>query len=306
MAGKIRNVLVGTSLDESSDTVARVGVEIARAAGAQVHLVHAFAPPLSYGTEWGLGVVTDEVTRQEEERLRSALAAQADRLGAGGAWKLESGAAHRVLSDLAESLDADVVVVGASGGRLARLLGSTADRVIRKSRRPVLVVRGELRGEPGLPFARALGPVDLSPFAAEAFRRGLELLAAVGGSGGSGGGNAAAPLVEALFVLSVVQRQVAPQFTPEQIDRFAAEELDRFVAANAGDAAPRIGRKVRAGNAREEILAEAGEWQPDLIFLGTHGIGGFDRVVIGSVAADVLREAPCSVLVVPPDDRAGR
>jgi nucleotide-binding universal stress UspA family protein len=293
VAGTIQTVLIGTSLDESSDAVVRVGVEVARAVGAQVHLVHAFTPPVGYGTEWGLDFGIDEFLRTEEERLRAALAAQAERLGA-GAWSLESGVAHRVLSKVAERLEAGLVVVGASEGRMARLLGSTADRVIRKSRRPVLMVRGE----PPVPFARALAPVDLSPLSAEAFRRGLGLLAAVGGG--------EPPLVEALFVLTVLQRQVAPQFTPEQIDRFAVEELERFVAANAGEAAERVVRKVRTGNVREEILAEIEEWRPDLVFLGTHGIGGFDRLVIGSVAADVMREAPCSVLVIPPAETEDR
>jgi hypothetical protein len=34
--------------------------------------------------------------------------------------------------------------------------------------------------------------------------------------------------------------------------------------------------------------------------LGTHGQGGFERFLLGSVASDVLRTAPCSVLLVPP------
>ena len=54
---------------------------------------------------------------------------------------------------------------------------------------------------------------------------------------------------------------------------------------------------------REEILAELAERPADLLVLGTHGLGGFDRLVIGSVAADVVREAPASVLVVPPGAR---
>jgi nucleotide-binding universal stress UspA family protein len=98
----------------------------------------------------------------------------------------------------------------------------------------------------------------------------------------------------------VLQRQVAPQFTPEQVDRFASEELDRFIEMTAGEAAGRVRRKVRTGNTREEIEAELAESGADLVVLGTHGLGGFDRLVIGSVASDVVRHAPCSVLVVPP------
>jgi nucleotide-binding universal stress UspA family protein len=38
----------------------------------------------------------------------------------------------------------------------------------------------------------------------------------------------------------------------------------------------------------------------DLAVLGTHGRSGFDRFLVGSVAATVVRQARCSVLVVPP------
>jgi nucleotide-binding universal stress UspA family protein len=38
----------------------------------------------------------------------------------------------------------------------------------------------------------------------------------------------------------------------------------------------------------------------DLVILGTHGRGGFKRLVLGSVASEVVRHARCNVLVVPP------
>lgn len=287
MSEVIRTVLVGTSLDDDSEAVARLGAEAARAAGATLHLVHAFSPLPAEG--WGLSPEAGEFLLAEEDRLRAALAAQASRVGAGG-HSLETGPSQRVVCELAERLEAGLIVLGAStGGPLARLLGSTADRVVRKARRPVLVTRGDLR----LPPARVLAPVDLSPLSGQTFRRGLDLLRTLGGG-------MPLPLVEALFVLSVVQRQTSPQFTPEQVDRMAAEELERFVVSQAEGVEVR--RRVRTGNVREEILAELAETGADLVMIGTHGRGGFDRFVIGSVAADVLREAPCSVLVLPPSE----
>ncbi len=286
LSEEIRTVLVGTSLDEYSEAVARLGAEAARAAGATLVLVHASSSPGVGG--WSPPLDASGLLRPaEDDALRAALAEQAARVGA-GEWILEAGPPHRVLSEAAERRDAGLIVTGAvSGGPVARVLGSTADRVIRKALRPVLVARGALR----LPLKRVLAPVDLSPLSGQAFRRGVGLLRSLGGDGPF-------PQVEALFVLSAVQRQTSPQFTPEQIDRLAAEELESFVASHAGGAEAR--RRVRTGNVREEILAELAETGADLVMIGTHGLGGFDRFAIGSVAADVLREAPCSVLVLPP------
>ena len=282
----IRTVLIGTDLDRDSDALVSTGVQVARAAGAKIHLAFSFAPPVAYLSELGAGV-NDPVLAQEEQRCREALENQARQAGiAGSELHVRRGAPHRMLADLAAEIGADLLVVGATGGgRLHRRLGSTADRVLRRAHCPVLVVRGSLP----VPPRRVLAPVDLSPLSAEAFERGLGVLAALG----------AAPEVEALFVLSVLERQTSFDFTPEQIDRLAAEKLESFVEGRAG-----VERKVRTGNAREEIFEEIAGYRPDLVLLGTHGLGGFDRFAIGSVAADVTREAPCSVLVVPPADQS--
>lgn len=52
------------------------------------------------------------------------------------------------------------------------------------------------------------------------------------------------------------------------------------------------------GDPAAEIVGYAREARFDLIVMGTHGRTGLDRIVLGSVAERVLRDAPCSVLVV--------
>lgn len=48
----------------------------------------------------------------------------------------------------------------------------------------------------------------------------------------------------------------------------------------------------------QTIAREAKEWPADLIVTGTHGRAGFERVLVGSIAADIAGQAPCSVLVL--------
>jgi nucleotide-binding universal stress UspA family protein len=295
----IRTVLIGTDLDRDSDALVSTGVQVARAAGARIHLAFSFAPPVVYLSELGAGV-NDPILAQEEQRCGEALAEQARQAGltelsenAEGelhGLSVRRGAPHRMLPELAAEIGADLLIMGATaGGRLHRRLGSTADRVLRRAHCPVLVVRGGLR----VPPQKVLAPVDLSPLSAEAFGRGLDVLS------GLGAGTEVQCEVEALFVLSVVERQTSFELTPEQIDRLAEEKLERFVDTHAGSR--QVARKVRTGNTRAEVFAEIAGYHPDLVLLGTHGLGGFDRFAIGSVAADVTREAPCSVLVVPPE-----
>ena len=55
---------------------------------------------------------------------------------------------------------------------------------------------------------------------------------------------------------------------------------------------------VRKGKAHQEILAQAKTSRSELVIIGTHGRGGVQRLVLGSVAEKVLRSATCPVLTV--------
>jgi nucleotide-binding universal stress UspA family protein len=68
--------------------------------------------------------------------------------------------------------------------------------------------------------------------------------------------------------------------------------------------AHRVGIKTDAmiddGDAATRILEHASALPADLIVMGTHGLGGFERFMVGSVTEKVLRKATCPVMTVPP------
>jgi nucleotide-binding universal stress UspA family protein len=58
--------------------------------------------------------------------------------------------------------------------------------------------------------------------------------------------------------------------------------------------------EVRIGSPAAEVVAAAKDLHADLVCIGTHGRGGLSRVLLGSVAEQVVRHAPCPVLTVRP------
>jgi nucleotide-binding universal stress UspA family protein len=91
-----------------------------------------------------------------------------------------------------------------------------------------------------------------------------------------------------------------PMPTPDQI-RQAEEKarealLARIPAESRGHGRTEI--RVTHGAPSAEILRIAAETSASLIVIATHGRTGLARLALGSVAERVVREAPCSVLVV--------
>jgi nucleotide-binding universal stress UspA family protein len=293
-ARPLRTVLIGTSLGSESEQVVRAGLAVARKTGARVVLVHALQLdplPVAFGT--GPLLERELVASATEE-----LALQIAKLGLSApeltASILRMGAPHRVLSETARQVDADLIVVGATGFGpfAAELLGSTADRVLRQAPCPVLIVRGGLV----IPPRRVLAAVDLSTLSGDAFRCGLHLLSQIAAR--------EEVHVQAVCAVSFMDAAAARARSGqplEQAGKSAAAELRRFVLENRPDGCFHIDTAVLPGEARAEVLRELDEHPVDLLILGTHGHGGLDRMVIGSVASTVVRKAPCSVLVVSPE-----
>lgn len=86
---------------------------------------------------------------------------------------------------------------------------------------------------------------------------------------------------------------LAPPIQPEDV----IEDVRRFCTPVVGGSAEIV---VMAGNPAKEIVLLADRMPADLLVMGTHGRGGFERLFLGSVTEKVLRTTLCPVLTVPP------
>jgi universal stress protein A len=80
----------------------------------------------------------------------------------------------------------------------------------------------------------------------------------------------------------------------QQLAKLVLEEVDEFVPVKT---------LVRGGPPVQEIVTAARETESDLILLSTHGRTGLKHVFLGSVTENIVRLAPCPVLVVREHER---
>jgi nucleotide-binding universal stress UspA family protein len=205
-----------------------------------------------------------------------------------------SGRPAETIVEQATSRGADVVIIGSRGhGHLAALLlGSVSAEVVDQAPCPVLVARTPL-------FTRAVLAVDgsLAARAAANVAASWPVFAAVP--------------IETVAVAEAVRPWtvgIAPAFVTHAMKTYArdledatgrAHALAEEAAAGLREAQRDAQPAVRTGGeVAVEIIKAATESGAELIVIGTRGRTGFPRVLLGSVARDVLLASPTSVLMV--------
>ena len=275
----IRRIVAGVATLRPDDPALAAGVRLSARLGAELHLVHV-APP---------GATSDPLDLPRRKGILCGLAESAapEAAAAGGVvCRVVAGAPDRRLLDLVDETGAELLVLGATrrSDLASAVLGTTAGRVVRGARTPVLVVRGPLPERP----LRVLLTTDLSHHATLAHARGGALARALCAPG------------EAAMRSLFVEPQVVGELpvAREEARRHAERELLEFLRAEVPPTASEP--RLRRGDAAFEIVDEARAWGADLLVLGTHGRRGPERFLLGSVAETVLRYAPCAALVIPP------
>jgi nucleotide-binding universal stress UspA family protein len=280
-------LLVASDGAPESDAAVELARALAGQLGAPVRLasvVRPFAMPMYGFDAVPVPLETDAATRAGRE---AALRAQAARVGvAEGAWPVEvrTGETARELAALATANGARVVITGRGRhGAMARTFGGeTVMRLLQVGDTPVYAV------EPGhgTLARRVLVAVDFSPFSQYALQVALPLLAPDA---------------------SVVLVHAGPHFEPtDPVLAARAADYRQEVQAAFGRLRQRVPlgahpveERLLEGDAADELLTLVSRERADLLVLATHGRGFWRRLVVGSVAAAMVRHAPCAVLCVP-------
>jgi len=283
----VNEILVATDLSARSELAIRRGSLLARATGAPLHLLH---------------VVDKEQPQAGIQANREAAEAYLARQVAGivaadgitCTHQTAVGGTFVEMAEVARDRRADMLVVGPHYRSLLKdiFVATSAERAIRTSHVPVLVVNGEQIA----PYREILVAVDLSEPSAAAIRALAALRLGVGAS------------ISVLYAFeapetSLIQRPSVP--ADEVARRLPAlqAEADRALAGFL-DGLPikptrRIAQLVDT-TVPETIQGVAAARGADLIVVGTLGRSGLSKVFFGSTAQAVLRGAVVDVLAVPP------
>ncbi|MEN9581869.1 MAG: hypothetical protein RJA70_4878 [Pseudomonadota bacterium] len=84
--------------------------------------------------------------------------------------------------------------------------------------------------------------------------------------------------------------------------KHVADLIDGYQRKFGDIAMERVAVYVATGYPAERIIALARQADADVIVMGTHGRTGLNRLLVGSVAEEVVRRAPCGVFVIRPAD----
>lgn len=223
------------------------------------------------------------IMRQPCETALAAANALAEKSGALIRTVCEEGDVYERIVDLAEAEDCDLIIMGRTGRhQLARkLIGNVTARVIGHSRADVLVVPD---GSP-IGLERILVATDGSSYSDAAASKALDFARGYG---------------SALSVVSVVDvpselYAEAPDMVENMINN--ARRYVEEVGKRAEAAGIKVDTHVLEGETYETITGLAREHMIDMIIMGSHGRTGLKRLLMGSVAENVIGYAPCPVIV---------
>lgn len=284
-----RRILAASDLSARADRAIARAVQLAEAHGAGLAVLHVASPLTEDETFLGVRLDLAALERDAAAALRERVQAMNGRADI----VVKIGEPFVEIIRLVRERESDLVVLGAHGARFIRdlLLGTTAERVIRKGKRPVLVVKQSPQG----PYRRVLAPVDFS----DTSRRALAFARHV----------APGAELRVLHAFEVRQeyRLHIGGMTAEELAVYERQSamllrgrLETFVRETGIDPG-QVKLTVRTGYPATVITGVARRSRADLVVIGTHGLAGLRYLLLGSVAEHALREVPCDVLAVHPE-----
>jgi nucleotide-binding universal stress UspA family protein len=312
-----QRILVPLDGSTHAESAVPVAARLAQASGGSVILLHVTAPPVSSGkfsAPQAYPIVgTDEELAEAAEHLK--ILAQSDQLkGVTTEVQTLVGAAAPTILAATLALHADLMVLCSHGhsGLLRWRLGSVAHKLVPHSPVPVLVLRdgGPVPATAAGHPVRALVPLDGSPLSESALLPAAQLVAALA---------PAAPRVLQLLRVEDIRpsygkfrsavdsyydagvraqaKQEDEQYLTAVAKRFAEGELATYnLAVNTTveidpDVAEAIVRVAEQTNGTEPSGSQ-------VIVMATHGHGGLQHWMLGSVAERVLQSTTLPLLVV--------
>ncbi len=289
----LKNIIAATDLSASSKHACERAAHLGTTRGGTLTLMHTLgATALDDLRRWiGEDPQAQEAVRSDSSARLHALAAELQqRYGLHVAEHLATGHPVYEATRLADDLDADLLVAGTRGAGFFRgvVVGSTAERIAKRSGRPVLMVRQSVHEA----YRRVLVPVDFSPWSLDAI--------VLAGRVAPGASVVLMHAVEVPFegklrIAGVSEAVVSAYRKAAQQE--ARQKLHALVTQSGLQPAGLILSTPEGADPWMLIAQEEQERDCDLIVIGRQGRHALDELLLGSTARMVLSECSVDVLL---------
>ncbi|KON80673.1 universal stress protein [Azoarcus sp. PA01] len=289
----VKRLLVATDLSAPARHAADRGALVAGEVGASLDLFHVVNVMAVEKLRLLIADVPPEtgqrVLDSAREEVRELAAYLLKHHGVSAGVQVASGPLLPEIIGQADAISADLLVLGARGSSFMRhlLIGSTAERMVRKTRWPMLIVKQP----PHEAYRTLLVPVDFSPFSLRALRNA----------------QAIAPRADIVllhaFEVPFESKLRFAGIEDELLARYRIAARQEALAKlrelrdEAGLSLERTRLIVVHGDASRNIVEQEQEQDCDLIVMGKHGESMLEDLLLGSVTKHVLAESQGDVLV---------
>jgi len=296
----IKTIVVGTDLGESGHRAMKLAIPTAQATGATLWLVHASEAGLEHAWR-DLPIAARSAAQALRERIKGRFEnslqeleserKRCEELGLSCQTSCEEGAPWETILRTAVSVNADLIAVGDPAGSIGlpeRLLGSTAERVVRQAPCSVLVSCGRLRQD-YTGACIAVG-VDFSAHGVEAVRWARDIARAIEGD---------------VALLHVVPHPITESMMPsewpsvlEGLASTARSRLEQLIVTEGLKPSTTI--HVLDGTIGKMLCNATADINAVVLVVGCRGQGRLRGMMLGSASQYCLRYSPVPVLAVRP------
>ncbi|HLV39946.1 universal stress protein [Xanthomarina sp.] len=280
----LKSILVAVDFTESSENILENSINFAKTFKSKITLIHILPDDIN----------NEKVSLLVEKAVTTKLKEANDRIANEGLETgspiLEYGNYCDKIVSASEKIIANLVIVG-SGNKSsdeAFQLGSTAEKIVKKSNKPVFVIKNGR----ALNIKNIICPVDFSRESSRALNSAIII----------------SRMVDAKLVILSVYSHFKHSFakldaTPiNELRHLEHEKEFRSFLEGFNLIDLNFEKEIVGGEPSEEILKYIKKNKSDLLIMGATGRSGISKILMGSVTEKVIREVPCSFITLKNED----
>jgi len=275
----LNKILLATDFSKSSGNVTEMAIKLAETFDAKIIVLHVLPVEAEMDSIKDLlNLAVKTKFNQIKEKIKASGLRKPDLL-------LKYGSVFDEIIRISDYKKVNIILMGSGKdtGDSSNKLSTTTGKVIRKTEKPVWVVKESSK----LEINRILCPIDFSEPSKRALDNAIHLARRF---------DAEVNVISVFEPIDVHTEEL--DFICYQNDELLKEYFEKFKSYLKDFNFKNVGAKktYKSGIPYANILITINKYKPDLLIMGTTGKTGLSKILIGSVTEKVTREVPCSFI----------